>query len=705
MCLAVAGAILYRHLHSSRSVEFHSKVPPAEVSPEIRPSTVQRPETLPPEVSPTPVAKAALPFTDLGEKLARDQEATIPYEEKGKLPPNRVDISDNVIEAIETPSQTSAPTPDLASMSSIPPAITKRMPVGHGGGRPRGGLQGEESEQPKSSQRKPRALKPEVVCWYEERKWFVGLETPEEFQEYFGLTVTQDGIPLTQDDKDRWALIKADGKISVSWAKVEQPIEIDLNNKPYLLFRLAGQSIRRGRLIRYATVGWFLVIVPDRWQRDEEVSGIASIFPEPVFIAGYQAHYFSLSREDNRKIAFSIPQGESVSVSTRASRFELVGTRLIDASDDIGPLFGEGPPRIRTLELNGWSSIKTIVIGQEGPGRNRWRTDFSPNPDQTEQDLPDELFKRAGGWYFIRVYDSENGPPAESMDFRFMNALKNISIAHHLALPEFAGHIPVQIEFVHDAGCVVNLKEGFEDVLRVQRTMEQTIVTIPADPVWDKTRWSVNLGNRVVEADIIVERLWWAIGDEIVANVQPYWTDKPLMVLHNVFTATSKSFLWLRLPKPKWVDEVRLGFNERRASSFPVKVGERKVGIRLGNLEGAQELENRTEEQYLKLWVTINDIELSTTIAKVLSEEHISPKNIEIDISQIQVLDLLNTPMDRKCCSTCGFANHNERGIRCSVGTWEEMVGEDLFYQKYATYICSRWQGEYYDVDGKPVTP
>jgi len=61
--------------------------------------------------------------------------------------------------------------------------------------------------------------------------------------------------------------------------------------------------------------------------------------------------------------------------------------------------------------------------------------------------------------------------------------------------------------------------------------------------------------------------------------------------------------------------------------------------------------------------------------------------------------------MDRKCCSTCGFANHNERGIRCSVGTWEEMVGEDLFYQKYATYICSRWQGEYYDVDGKPVTP
>ena len=142
-------------------------------------------------------------------------------------------------------------------MPSIPPAITKRTPVDRGG-RPRGSLQGEESEQPKTSQRKPRALKPEVVCWYEARKWFVGLETPEEFQEYIGLTVTQDGTPLTQDDKDRWALIKASGKVSVSWDEVEQPIEIDLNNKPCLLFRLAGQSIRRGRLVHYATIGWFL---------------------------------------------------------------------------------------------------------------------------------------------------------------------------------------------------------------------------------------------------------------------------------------------------------------------------------------------------------------------------------------------------------------------------------------------------------------
>ena len=214
MGLAVAGVILYRHLHSSRSVEFHSKASPAEVSPEIRPPTVQRPETLPPEVSPTPVAKAVVPFTDLGGKSARDEEPTFPYEEKGELAPNWVDVSDNVIEVFEVPSHTSMPTPDVTHMPSILPAITKRMPVDHGG-RPRGGLQGEETEQPKTSQRKPRALKPEVVCWYEARKWFVGLEMPEGFQECTGLTVTQDGTPLTQDDKDRWAPTKADGTISV----------------------------------------------------------------------------------------------------------------------------------------------------------------------------------------------------------------------------------------------------------------------------------------------------------------------------------------------------------------------------------------------------------------------------------------------------------------------------------------------------------
>jgi hypothetical protein len=522
MGLAIAGVIIYRYLHSSRKVEFHSKVTPAGVSPEIQPSAQ--------------------------------------------------------------------------------PAIKKRMP-GDFGRRRRGGLQGEESEQPISSQRKPHALKPEVICWYEARRWFVGLETPEEFQEYTGLTVTQDGTPLTQDDKGWWALIKADGKVRVSWDEGEQPIEIDLNNKPYLLFKLAGQSIRRGRLVHYATVGWFLVIVPDHWQGDKEVSGIVLSFPEPVFIAGYQAYYFSLDRENDQKIAFRTHDGESVIIPTRAPRFGLIGTRLHDASENIGPLFGGGPPRIGALDPNGWSDVGTIVVGQEGLGRGRWPKDFGPEQDRIEQELPRELSERFSGWYFIRFYDAEDSL-VESLDFRFVSALKDIRISPHSALPSVNGHLPTRVEFLHSKGCVVEQADSSTKNLSVEYEDGRTSATIPPDPIWDKTRWLIQPGDGTqVEAEILVERVWWAIGEEGAEGLLNQWTDKPLNISRDLVAATSKHALRFRLPRPRWAKEIRVGFEQWRARAFPVEVAKREVTVPLSHFEGAQEIEDQAHESMLNLWI------------------------------------------------------------------------------------------------------
>ena len=593
MGLAIAGVIIYRYLHSSRTFEFQSKIPPPEVSPEIQPSTGQIPETLSPEVSLAPVAESGLPMPDLGDTLAREEELTIEYEGIGELPPNKSNISDTVMDTNEAPTQISTPTPSAVSKPPIP--RIDRV------GRRKGSFQSEESEQGKISRRKPRALKPEVVCWYEARKWFVGLETPEEFQEYTGLTVTQDGAPLTHDDKDRWALIKANGKASVSWDEVEQPIEIDLNDRPYLLFKLSGKNIDRGRLIRYAAVGWFLVIVPDEWKPNEESSGSAIPLPERVFIDGYRAHGFN--REDARKIMFVTPQGELFDVLTRASRFKLVGHQLPDASEDIGPLFGNSPPRIHALDKNVWSDVKTIVVGQEGTGRKRWRTEFSPEAEDLEQGLPSELSEKGGGWYFIRFYDAVDRL-VESLDFRFMKALKDIRISPHSALPGDSGHLAARVEFLHDRGCVVKLADSSEENLSVEHEDKRTSATIPPDPIWDETRWLIQVEEGAqVEAKILVERVWWALGEDGGEKMPVGWMDRPFNISRDLVTATSKHVLRFRLPRPRWVKEIRVGFERWKTRAYYVEVAKREVAVSLSHFEGAQELEDQAREYMLKLWI------------------------------------------------------------------------------------------------------
>jgi len=68
-----------------------------------------------------------------------------------------------------------------------------------------------------------------------------------------------------------------------------------------------------------------------------------------------------------------------------------------------------------------------IVIGEEGSGRNRWRTQFSPQESMIDQKMPDDLANRQGGWYFVRIYDKDDNL-LESMDFRFSAGLKSIQI-------------------------------------------------------------------------------------------------------------------------------------------------------------------------------------------------------------------------------------------------------------------------------------
>ncbi len=595
-----------------------------------------------------------------------------------------------------------------------PPSI-RRAPQDRGG-KPREIIDKESKILAKAIKEKTLSLHPEVVCWKVARKWFVGIEIQEEYQEHGGIVVTQNGTQIQKDDRGRWILLHASGVVQVEWAEIGYQYEIKLD-KPYLIFRLAGQRVNRGRRVRYTTFGSYLVVAPDQWLRNEEISGPARLSPEPVCIDGYQAHYFSLERGSNSKISFLTSTGEPVFADTHASRFELTGVQLSDASEDVGPLFAEYPPRIKAIDLNTWRSIQTIVVGQEGFGRKRWRTHFTPKPDEIEQNFPNELNNQQGGWYFVRFYDLED-TLVESMDFRFFNALKGIVIHHHSPLPSNEGHLPVPIEFIHDSGCAIHLAEGSEDYLQVQRTDTKTVATIPSNPVvWDKTRWTINIDDSVhPEVVILVERIWWAVGDEDVSKVQPHWSDKPITAQRLAFSAISKQVLWLRLPKERWIETILIGFERQRYRSYHVEVTNKYVAIPLSDFVGVQELEDKYREHDLNLWIESEGQELQATLIRILPEKplpQVSEKP-QIDTRPIslstvkshipKVFDYSDTPVDRKCCSTCDFAiRFYRKGIRCTVGTWEEMVDWDTFYFQFATYLCSRWQGEYRGPNGTMV--
>ncbi|MFH2103573.1 MAG: hypothetical protein ABIJ39_09510 [Chloroflexota bacterium] len=597
----------------------------------------------------------------------------------------------------------------------------KRAPEDRGG-KPRE-LSGEDNtdgiekikDLAKAVREKTFSLRPEVVCWKDARKWFIGLEIQDEYQEHGGIVVTQDGEPIQKDDRGRWVLLQTTGIVQVKWEEIEYQKEIRLG-KPYLVFRLSGMN--QGRLVRYATFGYYRVIVPDDWQRDEETSGPAIQSTEPVCITSSQAHYFLLERGSDSKICFRTSTGEPITVLTRASRFELIGNQLSsDASDDIGPLFAERPPRIKAIDQNIWKGIKTIVVGKEGPGKKRWRTHFNPNPDITEQSFPVELENRRGGWYFARFYDWED-TLVESMDFRFVSALKEIVVYPHLPLPGLDGHSSVPIEFVHTSGCAIRLAEGSDESLQVQRREDKTGAVIPPNPVWDRTRWSIEIDSRLhIDAVILVQRVWWAVGDEDVAKVQPHWSEKPIITSREAFSATSKQVLWLRLPKERWTDTVLVGFTRQKSRPYRVEVTKRHVAIPLSDFAGYQELEDKFAGHSLSLWIEPKGQDLQATVITILPDKPL-PQVSERPLADTRTIpedkptshipkapDYSDTPVDCKCCSTCDFAIFFHRqGIRCTVGTWEEMVDWDTFYFQFATHICFRWQGEYTGPDGTMIS-
>ena len=486
------------------------------------------------------------------------------------------------------------------------PESARKPSPGERGGRPRGPTKRDEIEQ--LQEKKTRTLRPEIVCWNKEWEWIVGIEVPEKFA---SPNVIQNGESIKPHDSDeaRYSLRYIKGIVKVTWNEGEQDREIKIpvmeDGRSYLIFKMRKNWKGLGRVVRRPTAGYYLAIVPCGWKRDEEMSGSAPVAPENVQISGYKAHFFALRQNENTSIAFIDANGGRIPVKSGSSSFQLIGKELPDSSEDMGPLFGEEPPCIKATDEQIWDNVGVIVIGEEGSGRNRWRTQFSPQESMIDQKMPDDLANRQGGWYFVRIYDKDNNL-LDSMDFRFSAGLKSIQIMNPRCLPEKGGYCDVEVKFNHQVNCNIEPESEMEQGFEISRGSSLTIITIPPKPYCDKTHWTVvdaddkTKVNAKTKITILIERVWWNAGD--LNGAPANWRDRIIALSRQDFTATSEKALWLKFPRKRWVTKIEVGFNRDRSRPYNVDVEKEVMAVPLRDFCDAEEIENRQEQFTMKIW-------------------------------------------------------------------------------------------------------
>lgn len=459
-----------------------------------------------------------------------------------------------------------------------PPSISQapNMPVGRPPQRPP-----ETSPTPTPTPR-TRARKPELVCWERQGVWHVAVEMLDELDQGDSLRVSQNGAELSSDSSNeaRWKLNNLSDEIRVSWDADESH---DIHLKPPLIFKLRGDTQREARRVRAATAGTYLVIVPESWRRDETVAGAPFRRPEPTAFDGFTAHLFALERGGATKIVFRDSAGSAKFAESRAPRFEIVGTRLSDAGEGKGPLFGGELPRLKLLANENWDGVGTIVVGREGRGRERDNFRLELDTTRAEQILPVDSKPNHADWFFARVYDVENDL-IESLDFRFSAGLQNIALEPNNLLPTANGHIAAQILFRHNAAYAIEPADELAKNLAIVRDTNETGVEIPPEPKLDVTRWRIGSGEYSLEIPVNVERVWWAFDTE--TSESPNWQDRSLALALGDFDATSDKAFLVRLPAPRWAERARLRIG-REFRTLNARVNESVACCALREFENA----------------------------------------------------------------------------------------------------------------------
>jgi hypothetical protein len=563
---------------------------------------------------PQPIDSRTTPSVDANRNTEdddqRDFERTIGLEERHELTPtNSLEPNENPpangLTDIEAPEEASTQlrneVTDSDRNSQTKPG-RKISPENRGGARRE--IRKQEAQE-STTCKNQRLRKPELVCWQQARKWFVGIETLGANGQASQTTAEHDNVPLTKVSDTRWAISSLFGSVGINPTLTQDRFDLLLaeEQNPFLLFKLSGESLNNGRSVHYATTGFYLVVTPQDWIRDEQQSGVPQVPPSHCHLNGFQAHYFHLDSANGERIAFLTPEGKAILIPNRNSHFQIKGYKIDDANDEIGSLFGQSLLSLTTNDAAIWRDVETIVIGEEGKSANGWRTWFKPEIEDGTVDVLPYLRGKEAGWFFLRIYDS-NDELIDSLDFRFARSLHSIRIDEHSTLPSETGHksAKITLEYKDASSCELlpsghNLKPEEADETKIE-------IDVPPQPEFDRTNWTLIFSTKAsVSISLLVKRVWWTICKRDAPIEQLEWQDKSLPLKADHLKATSDYVLRIRLPKPRWTKEVHIGFERRLSRTYPVEVTKQLVDIPLNHFEGVSQLEDSSKDHPLFLWL------------------------------------------------------------------------------------------------------
>jgi len=459
-------------------------------------------------------------------------------------------------------------------------------------------------------------FKAELVCWKKDQQWTVGLECATGDGNDKIKSLTQNDIILKQDDdyENHWPVENLTGSVRVTFFEDDKSTEIKIcsQKENYHIFKLKGGDLACGRRVQMISWGNYFIVVPDYWQYDSlsDIDAVTSF--EPLGIDGYVGYLFNVSHRNEGEIFFTEPSSGRVKIESGLHDIELIGNRIIDNNEKIGPLFGNTPPKIRSLDR--WQNVEKIIVGEEGSGQGRWRTQLDPNKEDIEQELPPEIIEQGRGWYFLRFYN-ENSDLIESFDFRFIEDLKEVKIINNLDFPPEGGHIVSKIEFHHCDGCEIN-QVPIENHL-VEYLCDDCLTTafLPSNHSFDETKWQIK-SRKGCHANITIclNRIWWIVGEE---NIEPLqWKDRIIKLTKDDFKTASNKALWIKLSGDLSSKNIYAEFDGSLVKEYFKKKNNASY-LPLKDFEGVEHVLNSHGEKTLNLVITSDNTFLKGVICTV----------------------------------------------------------------------------------------
>lgn len=454
---------------------------------------------------------------------------------------------------------------------------TRVAPVKRGG-RPR--VSAGQTRKKREWKQTTQDLTRELVCWKRHRQWFVGIELPKRLRDQPDLKVFQDGEELAPAEGREacWLLNRIGGDVVAKWDENnhESQLKVSLGEENSLVFKLTGEQLQEGHRVKNISSGEYLILLPEAWLQDEERCGPDVCHDEPCAVEGYHAYFFLIDDIDNQ-IAFRDQEAAHYCLSISQPRFWLVGDVGCTTGERATPVFFGSPPKLRAPTPQDWEIVSEIVVGQEGPRKGRWKQRFTPTAGLVEQCFPPELEAKRGGWYFARIYD-KNLDLIESLDFQFCSTITAILGCEFESFPKQDGYEEAVVKVFHDPSCEIALVS--DQQLVVEREKECTLFKVPPDHHFDKLsirvrpRW----GSKQ-ELDLLVERVWWGLGE---AGKEPeHWQDTPIQLRRRDFEPSKKTTLWIRFPRPGWVDAIEVGLEQNPLRRHPVKKADKTLPVLL----------------------------------------------------------------------------------------------------------------------------